>query len=614
MIACAESLVEILKQYLNHIVYIDDEFKISWSMEEEEKDIQRPPRNSRRTRIDLEKQQEIEESKAIENNLEVFCKTMRKAYPEILLTPVVYEETMDVQQLLAHMKNARMLVLDWKLSDRVTAIQLLNEAGFSGQLRFCVIYTSRLNEAEKDFINKIPNAKQDALKRGICKDKNYDYIRVDSVLYMICEKDKFDFHMIMDSLVDVFISEVGYFPIAFIDMIARLEKRVPYYLNEFAYPFDKLLLLQTNSDGLPVNEVTHTISDMVINNIKADIDLDENVLNGIYENQIQLLNNLLENSEEFENKFCKSLDVIFERLECTEENKSILRAISTEEYKKIIKKAISDSGNLSKGIQKASESLAKLYGKKKAEKIINENGIASEVSKVKNELIRLYKGQFKEKAEKLFPACLMILVNPEEGYDVNRLVTSLKIVNYKENERKLSDIFRGCYEQKEDKMCIKEDNNGPKLGLLQNKLNSGDILFKKETGNGKMGSFYLCIVPSCHLLRPKKVEGNILFVEGKIVSEKPKKELKDSEHFTILPGIDDENKLVRVVWKYHRIVALDLKKISCSNYENLYRPYRLTYEYVREIIGEFVAFYSKSGVEELFLKADSALDHLLLQR
>lgn len=614
MTACAESLVKILKQYLNHIVYIDDEFKISWPLEEDEK-VRRPSRSSRRVLKDLETQPVVEKPDTVKSNLEIFCTTMRKTYPEILLTPVMYEESMDVESLLIHMENARMLVLDWKLSDKMTAVRLLNKTRFSGQLRFCVIYTSRLEEAEKDFINKIPKVKQDALRRGSCQNRNYDYVQVDSVLYMICEKDKFDFHMIMDSLVNIFIKEVGYFPIAFIDMVARLERRVPYYLNEFAYPFDKLLLLQTNSDGLPVSEMSHIISDMVINNIKADIDLDENVLNGIYENQIHLLEELLENGTEFEKNLGKSLEVIFDRLECTEENKSILRSISAEEYKEVIRKAVRDSGNLPKGIKNASEAIAKLYGQKRAEKMIGENGIAGEISGIRKELSRLYKRQFKDKAEKIFPVCLMILADPENGsYDVNRLVTSLKIVNYKENERKFSDIFQGCYDRKKDEMCIKTDQNGSRLGLLQNKLNSGDIFYKKDTDKEGGGTFYLCIVPSCHLLRPKKVEGNILFIEGKIVSVKPDTDLKDSEHFTILPGIEDQNELIRVVWKYHRIEKLDLNQISCSDFENLSRPYRLTYEYVSQIMGEFVAFYSKSGVEELFLKADSSLDYLLLQR
>ena len=98
------------------------------------------------------------------------------------------------------------------------------------------------------------------------------------------------------------------------------------------------------------------------------------------------------------------------------------------------------------------------------------------------------------------------------------------------------------------------------------------------------------------------------------MSAKPDRNLKDSEHFTILPGIEDENQILRVVWQYHRIVNLDLKKVSMDDYENLYRPYRLTYEHIRQIMGEFVSFYSKSGVEELFLKADTALDYLLLRK
>ena len=42
----ADKLAEILKRYLNHIVYIDDEFKISWNTREH--DEEKPPRRSSR--------------------------------------------------------------------------------------------------------------------------------------------------------------------------------------------------------------------------------------------------------------------------------------------------------------------------------------------------------------------------------------------------------------------------------------------------------------------------------------------------------------------------------------------------------------------------------------
>lgn len=614
MAAYADSLKNILKQYLNQVVYIDDEFNISWKMREKET-LPHPRRSTRKSSRDINEGEQSEKGIAPESNLETFCRAVRREYPEILLTPIIYEESIEESNLIMHMKNARMLILDWSLSERTTAISLLKNAEFSGQLRFCVIYTSKLEDAKREFVEEIFDSREDGFESGQCNGKNYDYIRVNSVIYMICEKDKFDFHMIVDSLTEIFIHVIGYFPVAFIDMIARLEQKVPYYLNEFSYPFDKLLLLQTNSDGLPINDVYHMISEMVVNNIRADIDLDENVLNGIYENQIGLLHEILQNDELFEERLGKSLEKIFGRLECGEEDKKIMGRIPTADYRKIIEKAIKNPRDLSKGIQKASETFAKAYGNVKAEMLMDVSGIPKENrDKVKKELVHLYTGQIKEKAEKVFPACLMVLTNPEESYDVNRLVTSLKVVKYKNGERMFSDIFQNCYDEDEETMCIKADQNGPKLNLLQNKLNSGDILYKKGKDGRQLEKCYLCIVPSCHLLRPKKVEGNIVFVEGKIVDERPGKDLKDSEHFAILPGIDDENQIVRMVWQYHRIAALDLHKISRDNFENLYRPYRLAYEYTRQIMGEFVSFYSKSGVEELFLKADSSLDHLLMRR
>lgn len=611
MAAGVDSLTKILQKYLSHIVYIDDEFKVTWRIKENE-EVRRPPRSSRHKVVQEEKKSVISSAPSTTDNLAEFCMAVREEYPEILLTPVVYKEPMDVENLVVHMKNARLLVIDWKLSDKVTAIQLLNREEFFGQLRFCVIYTSRLEEAETEFVSCIPNVRETGLKKGMFNGQRYDYVRINSVIYMICAKDKFDFHMIIDSLTEIFVSEIGYFPIAFIDMIARLEEKVPFYLNEFSYPFDNLLLLQSNSDGLPLSELSYIISDMIINNIKSDIELNDKVLDGIYEKQISRLNNLLEEDKDFCARLDEILKYILDRLSCGEERK-IFQSISIDEYKNIIQKAIKRPDNLSKGIHNASESLARLYAKKKVEYVISfGNNLSSDMKKVQKELVGLYKKQIQNKIEKVFPVCLMILSNPKESYDLNRLVTSLKVVKYTEDKRKFPDIFNDCYECKDEYMCLKISENGPALGSLQNKLNAGDIFYLR-TEQGQEEKFYLCIVPSCHLLRPKKVEGILLFVEGKVVDKKPDNTLKDSEHFTILPGVNDRQMLVRVVWQFHRIYMLDLKRMARKKYDNFCRPYRLTNEYFRQIMGEFVAFYSKSGVEELFLKGDSALEQLLVQ-
>lgn len=612
MAACVDSLTKILKNYLSHVLYIDDEFKVAWRRKVDE-EVQRPPRSSRHKVVQEERESVNSGDRATMDNLAEFCTAVREEYPEILLTPVVYRDSIDVENLVVHMKNARLLVIDWKLSDKVTAIQLLNRQEFFGQLRFCVIYTSRLEEAEREFVSSIPNVKDAELENAVFNGYSYDYVRINSIIYMICEKDKFDFHMIIDSLTEIFVSEIGYFPIAFIDMIARLEEKVPFYLNEFSYPFDNLLMLQTNSDGLPLSELSYMINDMVINNIRSDIELNNKVLDGIYEKQIGRLRDLLEEYGRFRDRLNESLKYIFERLGCKEEEKKIFENIPADKYKTIIQKAINKPEDLSKGIHKASDSLAKLYARKKVESVIPaSDNLSPDMRKVKSELVGLYKQQIQNKIEKLFPVCLMILSNPKESYDLNRLVTSLKVVKYPEDKRKFSDIFIDCYECKDEYMCLKSQENGSPLGSLQNKLNAGDIFYLR-TEQGQKEKFYLCIVPSCHLLRPKKVEGILLFVEGKVVDEKPDNTLKDSEHFTILPGINGGQMLVRVIWQFHRIYMLDLKQVARKDYENFCRPYRLTNEYFRQIMGEFVSFYSKSGVEELFLKGDSALDQLLLQ-
>ena len=612
MAACVDSLTKILKNYLSHVLYIDDEFKVAWRRKVDE-EVQRPPRSSRHKVVQEERESVNSGDRATMDNLAEFCTAVREEYPEILLTPVVYRDSIDVENLVVHMKNARLLVIDWKLSDKVTAIQLLNRQEFFGQLRFCVIYTSRLEEAEREFVSSIPNVKDAGLKNAVFNGYSYDYVRINSIIYMICEKDKFDFHMIIDSLTEIFVSEIGYFPIAFIDMIARLEEKVPFYLNEFSYPFDNLLMLQTNSDGLPLSELSYMINDMVINNIRSDIELNDKVLDGIYEKQIGRLRDLLKEDGRFQDRLNESLEYIFDRLGCKEEERKIFENISAGEYKTTIQKAINKPEDLSKGIHKASDSLARLYARKKVESVIPaSDNLSPDMRKVKSELVGLYKQQIQNKIEKLFPVCLMILSNPKESYDLNRLVTSLKVVKYPEDKREFSDIFIDCYECKDEYMCLKSQENGSPLGFLQNKLNVGDVFYLR-TEQGQKEKFYLCIVPSCHLLRPKKVEGILLFVEGKVVDEKPDNTLKDSEHFTILPGINDRQMLVRIVWQFHRIYMLDLNRVARKDYENFCRPYRLTNEYFRQIMGEFVSFYSKSGVEELFLKGDSALDQLLLQ-
>ncbi len=605
-------LSKILKRYLSHIVYIDDVFNVSWNLTKKEELII-PSRSNRRygnsDKISNQKyNNEIEKT----SDLEKFCEFVQKNYPEILLTPIKYTSYTDNSQLSLHMKNARLLILDWNLSEKITAIKLLNQSKFSGQLRFCVIYTSMLLEAKSEFIENIEGVKEQGLTPGEFDSKNYEYVRANSTIYMICEKDKFDFNMIIGALMDIFIKEVGYFPIAFIDMISGLEKKVPYYLNKFAQPFDKLLLLQTNSDGLPMEDMYHTISDMVINNIKSDIDLNESVLKSIYNKQIEALRELLESEDVFKDRVNRTIDIIFAKLECNKRLKEAVRNISIVNYRTIVQKVIKNPDTLYKGVENAGRFLAKCCADQMANKIIQEyrGGDDIQHTALIKELSSMYRHQFEEKIKKILPSCLITLLDPEQEYEIDSLITSLKTVSYDNGEKYLYEIFNGVYEDHGDTMSLLCDNNGTaKLALLQNKLKSGDIIFEKADFDENCMA-YLCILPSCHMLRPKKVDGKILFLKGKIINDYPKNPLRDNEHFTILPRINDK-KQVHIIWQYHNVLSMDMSKINKVNFQSYYRPYRLIHDYLRQIVGEFISFYSKSGVEELFIKSDVSLHQLI---
>ncbi|MDD3417321.1 MAG: response regulator receiver domain [Lachnospiraceae bacterium] len=605
-------LSKILREYLSQIVYIDDTFEVTWNLEKEENP-KKPSKSNRYIGKSIENS-DAKPAKPEKSKFETFCEFVQITYPEILLTPILYSSRTKDDQLLLHMKNARLLILDWSLASKTTAVKLLNEADFSGQLRFCVIYTSKLVEAKAEFINEMKGVKKQGLLPGKWDKENYEYIRADSTIYMICEKDKFDFDMIIKALTDVFVKEIGYFPIAFIDMIAGLEQKVPYYLNKFAQPFDKLLLLQTNADELPLEDMYHTVSDMVINNIRSDIDLDEQVLKSIYSKQVESLETLIETEDLFNERLVRTLDITLGKLECDDKVKSAIKKISNENYKKIVNKVIKKQDNLYKGIEEAGRFMAKCCADHMAEEMLQGFvGDEQHQNKIKKELSGMYKIQFEKKIKKVLPACLITLLNPEQDYEINNLITSLKTISYEEEEQRFNKIFYDCYNEKDDTMVLKcNTQDHPQFILLQNKLKTGDILFEKEDIDEK-STAYLCIVPSCHMLRPKKVDGKILFLKGRIVKDYPTQTLKDNQHFTILPEVNEKG-LVHVIWQYHDVVSIDMSIIKKEEFFSYYRPYRLAYEYTRQIVGEFVSFYSKSGVEDLFFKSDISLHQLMTKK
>ena len=121
----------ILKEYLNHITYIDDEFKIAWEEDEEEdKALKRPRRSG--TYVQKENNEGKTEEVTEKDSLWDFCIFMQKKYPDISLIPVPYYKGITENALQKYIDSAKLLVIDWELGADATktAIDVIKKSNF----------------------------------------------------------------------------------------------------------------------------------------------------------------------------------------------------------------------------------------------------------------------------------------------------------------------------------------------------------------------------------------------------------------------------------------------------------------------------------------------------
>ena len=162
----------ILKEYLNHITYIDDDFKIAWEEEHEDEALRKPRRSGSyvQNRNDGGKGEVLTKK----DSLWDFCIFMQKKYPDISLIPVPYDKGITENALQKYIDSAKLLVIDWELeSDAAkTAIDIIKESNFKNLFKLCVIYTSNLEQAQTDFYNNMGYG-EERIKTGGDGDKTY---------------------------------------------------------------------------------------------------------------------------------------------------------------------------------------------------------------------------------------------------------------------------------------------------------------------------------------------------------------------------------------------------------------------------------------------------------
>lgn len=606
---------KILKEYLSHITYIDDEFNISWE-EIATEEVPDRPRRSEGYRQNITDQQE--KRRDSKDSLRDFCVYMQQKYSDISLIPVPFSTDTPMNALQNYIDTAKLLVIDWKLDESAsnTAVSVIKNANFRNLFKLCVIYTSDPPKAQDDFYSKM-GYKEDVIKQGGNGDKQYSYVRDNANLFMICDKSKFSFDDIVREFADVFVKEIGYFSISFIQMFSNLEKQIPHYMNDFKEPFDSLLLLQTVSDEMPLIELNHVLDNMVIGTLRSDIHLDGAVLEGIYYQKIDDIKKLL-NNDDFELRLWECLKRICGSIKGGEKAYNLLKKISIPEYKDFILNAIANAKQLYISIQNTGLKFTEKYLELKFEEEfaginkLNQN----EKKKVLEKYKKADRKEVKARVINAIPIFLLMMLEPDKEWNqtLRKLICMLKVYRYRNGERKLGDIFNGCYDMTDNgNMHLKSsDGKSCDWSLVHNKIFHGDVFFKySEEEKRRVDECYLCIMPECHLLRPEKIDGKLQMIKGVVKEKKPHGRLRQSEHLTLLPNPVMNSKTLFITWQFHNVYSMDLEYLKKSEYSQLHREYRLGEDYIQQIMGEFISFYSKVGVEKIFAKDNVIFSELL---
>lgn len=605
---------DILKEYLNHITYIDDDFKIAWE-EEDNEALKRPRRSGIYAK--MEDHEEKTEELAKKDSFRDFCVFMQEKYPNISLIPVPYSKGITEKALRNYIDSAKLLVIDWELEDggAKTAIDIIKASNFKNLFKLCVIYTSNLSQAQDDFCKKM-KYKEERIKAAGEGDKTYTYIRDNANLFMLCEKSHFTFSDIIHEFTKLFLKEIGYFSISFIEMFSRLEKQIPHYLNDFKEPFDSLLLLQAISDDMPLVDLNYEFDNMVMSTLSDDIHLNGNILEKICYQKIEDIKTLVKNPVDLKERIDVSINKICDSIKKGSKAKEILEKIELSEYEKFILESISNKEQLYVSIRKVGADIAKRYLEIEFERSIDQIGSLNdaEKKKLRKEYTKLKLEEVKKKMIDAIPVFLIMILEPEKEWNqtLRKLICMLKIRKYNKDEIKMKDIFEGCYEKDNNgnMELKKKSGNGRDWELIYNKVKQGDVFFKYSQDN-KVEECYLCIIPQCHTLRPDKIDGKLQLIKGIVEDRKTGRIMRKNEHLTLLPNPKMENKTLFVTWQFYNVFPVDLECLKKDIYDEFHREYRLDDDYVRQIMGEFNAFYSKVGVEEIFAKNNVIFSRIL---
>lgn len=566
--------IDILSKYFNNIVFIDDNFIINRETKDTDTDVEiifddfdPTSITSDQTASSIQPQEPNSSYSPFSKNTvaENIYKLLDECKKDnINIFPYIFKENDSMDNIINFLDNANLIILDWELlhSSPKKTIEIINTLSQQNILRFVIIYTN-----EPDLSSIQYQLKTRFSTNYLIIDEKNNILKIGSIYTMICSKNILNIRQALEQFNSILIEKYGYLFISFFDLSQQIHNQTSKVLSDFMHPFESLLTLQLKSDSA-LNEENYEehLRNIILNHLNDNIKINCNIITGMICNYKSNLENL--KNKDFKN-IKNSIKNSIKNKPFFTENKTTLKKLynnfTKDHFVCLLDNVLEN--NLYMSSDKRNAEFNKL------------------LEKIKNDCT-LDKEEFKSFRSNIELFLLTALFNNSANIDLMtaNLLKLMKLIPYTKNN--WIEIINN--------LSINIKSSDKFKTKATNILHCGDIL-----ANEKDGKFLLCITPPCDTFRPTKVNFNIKYILGKIVNEIPNNS-KESVHYSVLPL---NNKVITVEWCMFNEKIFNLKNNNDLDILKKYnRPYRLQKEYIQQIISKSISFWSRSGVNEVFIK------------
>lgn len=607
-----------LKNYFSTVTYIDDRFDhcivdepIDFGDEEILDAPPLPTFDIHRPLVTTGESETVSftDEKDIEVNLSTILTALNgEKYAGVRFTPVLFKDDLAKDILVKKIQESPLTLIDWNLGANEKAFDFINMLfDTTKQLKVIVVYTS-------NYVEAIGAMNEDEHLKD-CQEitttySNFSCYRCNhQSLLVVAAKQSYNLETILDIIPEIFINNCGLMPVALLDYMASVQHISDELFGAFCHPFEDVYWLQMYFSELNDADIPNTMASFIQNKFSEHCSVDYQITEELFTYHKNRLNLVIEQDDESAKA---SVNMCWQALKPHLSGINIefcdaICAIEYPEFKVCCEQAIEKAATW-RDFLKAFDPILCAARKKVAEarcdnlfspySVISipdeaKPGIDEHLKSIRERFTKEIASSYQDFKTQIFPIFIQSLISsPDLLFAGVELVKNLKYKIYSSTD--LSELL----------YAGKELGKGKKAAFLMNKIHFGDVLVRSD---GEEREYLLCITPPCDVFRPEKTKLNINFIRGQeLKREDLNTRKKENIHVSILPVKegDANEKLIYIAWQFFGVVNFDMNQEA--DYEKLCsfsRPVMMSEQYTRQIANAFTAYFSRAGVDEVFMKA-----------